>query len=201
MKNKTWIVFVVGLATIFSSQQSAHAAQLTAPTSEAALGFSTGRISIPKIAADAMQNERTTEFVSAQGDFIALGADYFARAANQGIKLTSSVGECVTNSYGCWSSVANKYIPVVIDREKLVAYEQVHNPNLESAFSASSSSKTTPVITVIANLATIVSVVAGAVALVAVSPAVASGAASVAAVAGVVYGSISLCQQYLGCRK
>lgn len=201
MKRNLLILFVVAATAIFTTNQSAFAAQSSSTNVETTPGFSTGRISIPKIAITAIQNDQTTEFVSSQGDFIALGADYFSRSENQGIKLISSVGECVTNSYGCWSAAANKYIPVVIDKEKLVAYERIHNPNSESEYSTASSNKPTPVITVVANIASIVGVVAGIVALVAVSPAVIGGAATVGAVAGVVYGSISVCQQFLGCSR
>jgi hypothetical protein len=59
--------------------------------------------------------------------FIRLGSDYFANKANQHLHLVSSLGKCVTDSLGCWSSERKAYVPLLVNVDKLKSYLASHS--------------------------------------------------------------------------
>lgn len=137
---------------------------------------------------------KTFEFSTPKGSFISLGETFFSKLENRGITLNSGLGDCVTDSRGCWSTSYGAYLPVLVDKNKLAAYQALHASALNVHVSGASAGN------ILIGIAGLVSAVAAGVVLVVAAPAlsVVGVATTVGLFAAFIGGSITACQYLAG---
>jgi hypothetical protein len=174
---------------------SAWAAQkpvsVVAPTE----AHSTGEMNLTAGALSAIEDEKTATFFTESGSYITLGSQYFANPSNQGITLRSSLGTCVTDNQGCWSSSTGEYVPVVLDQTKLFKYLSEKNKSTNYSVKKAGWGNTT-----LGIVGLVGAVAAGAALIVSlpISGTVVGVATAVGLVAAVVGGGITACQNLAG---
>lgn len=194
MRNKL-IALLATTALLSGISTSAWASQKPVTTVAATELQSTGRMSLTAGALSAIEDEKTATFFTDSGSYITLGSQYFANPSNQGITLRSSLGTCVTDNQGCWSSSTGEYVPVILDQTKLLKYLSSINQSPTYAVKKAGWGNTT-----LGIVGLVGAIAAGAALIVSlpISGTVVGVATAVGLVAAVVGGGITACQNLAG---
>lgn len=154
-------------------------------------------VSLASTTINDIKARKTFEFSTPKGTYISLGESFFSNLENQGVSLNSGLGACITDNRGCWSSDYGMYLPLLVDKTKLSAFQVVHSSSIDARVRGAGSGNA------ILGIVGLVSAVAAGVVLVVSAPvlSVVGVATTVGLFAAVIGGYVTACQNLAGrCR-